>query len=104
MVPNAPLRALRWTMVLAREERAEIVAVYALGPVEDLASGAANAVSAGLGMSRSMSRSWRDELRRELEQDWGEQEAGQPSILSVSESLLLGSTSTKLARRAVQAK
>ena len=64
------LRALRWTMVLAREEGAEIVAVYALGPVEDLASGAANAVSAGLGMSQSMSRSWRDELRRELEQDW----------------------------------
>jgi nucleotide-binding universal stress UspA family protein len=63
------LRALRWAMVLAKEEGAEIVAVYALGPVEDFASGAANAVSAGLGMSATLG-SWRAELRRVLEQDW----------------------------------
>jgi nucleotide-binding universal stress UspA family protein len=64
------LRALRWAMGLAKEEGAEIVAVYAVGPVEGLGWGAANAVSAGLGMSQSTSGSWRDEVRRELEQDW----------------------------------
>src|SRR5437879_10797279 len=64
------VRALRWAIGLAAEEGAEIIAVYALGPVEDLARGTTNAVSAGLGMSRSRFSSWRNELRQELEQDW----------------------------------
>lgn len=62
--------ALRWAMGLAKEEGAEIVAVYAVGPVEDLARGAGNAAATGLGLSTSRLRSWRKELIRELEQDW----------------------------------
>jgi nucleotide-binding universal stress UspA family protein len=61
-------RALRWAMGLAEEEGAEIIAVYALGPVEDLARGASTAVSVGLGLPHEST--WRNELRRELEQDW----------------------------------
>jgi nucleotide-binding universal stress UspA family protein len=63
-------RALRWAIGLARDKGAEIIAVYALGPLEDLARGASNAVAAGLGLSPSEVRSWRDQLRREFEQDW----------------------------------
>ena len=63
-------RALRWAIGLAEKEGAEIIAVYALGPVEDLFRGTTNAVSAGLGMSQPRAGSWRNELRRELEQDW----------------------------------
>ncbi len=59
-------RALEWAMRLAREEGAEIVAVYALGPVEDCARGATNAVAAGLGVARE--KSWRKQLREQLEQ------------------------------------
>jgi nucleotide-binding universal stress UspA family protein len=61
-------RALEWAMGLARDEGAEIIAVYALGPVEDFARGAGNAVAAGLGMTQD--GPWRDRLRQELEQDW----------------------------------
>jgi nucleotide-binding universal stress UspA family protein len=57
-------------MGLAQEDGAEIIAVYALGPLEDLARGASNAVSAGLGMSAASLGPWRDQLRRELEEDW----------------------------------
>ena len=64
------LRALHWAIGLAEEQEAEIIAVYALGPGQDLARGATNAVSAGLGMSQPGASSWRTELRRELEQDW----------------------------------
>jgi nucleotide-binding universal stress UspA family protein len=60
-------RALEWAIGLARDEGAEIIAVYALGPVEDFARGASNAVAAGLGMSNG---SWRNHLRQELEHDW----------------------------------
>src|SRR5437879_4680626 len=63
-------RALRWAVGLAEREGAEIIAVYALGPMEDLARGASSAVSAGLGMSQSWVGGWRSELRRKLEQDW----------------------------------
>ena len=59
-------RALRWATRLAAEEGAEIVAVYALGPLEELARGAAEAVSSGLGLSPSR-LGWRKELQRELE-------------------------------------
>jgi nucleotide-binding universal stress UspA family protein len=62
-------RALRWAIGLA-EDGAEIIAVYALGPLEDLAWGASAAVSAGLGLSAASLSGWRDELRRQLEQDW----------------------------------
>jgi nucleotide-binding universal stress UspA family protein len=65
-------RALRWAIGLAEEAGAEVTAVYALGPVADLARGAANAVTAGLGMSPSGQGPWRNELRRELEQNWCE--------------------------------
>ena len=51
-------RALRWAIGLAQHEEAEIVAVYALGPVEDLARGASNAVAAGLGLPSSEAGSW----------------------------------------------
>jgi nucleotide-binding universal stress UspA family protein len=61
-------RALDWAMGLARDERAEIIAVYALGPVEDFARGASNAVAAGLGMAHD--GPWRNHLRQELERDW----------------------------------
>jgi nucleotide-binding universal stress UspA family protein len=60
--------ALRWAMGLADEEGAEIIAVYALGPMEDLARGASAAVWVGLGLPHE--GTWRKELRRELEQDW----------------------------------
>lgn len=63
-------RALRWAVGLAQHEEAEIVAVYALGPVEDLARGASNAVAAGLGLLPSEAGSWRTELRRQMEHDW----------------------------------
>jgi nucleotide-binding universal stress UspA family protein len=63
-------RALRWAIGLARHEEAEIIAVYALSPVEDLARGASNAVAAGLGLPSSEAGSWRAELRREMEHDW----------------------------------
>ena len=63
-------RALRWAIGLARHEEAEIIAVYALGPMEDLARGTSNAVAAGLGLSSPESGSWRAELRREMERDW----------------------------------
>ena len=59
-------RALGWASRLAGEEGAEIVAVYALGPLEDLARGAAEAVSTGLGLSTSRP-AWRKQLRQELE-------------------------------------
>lgn len=62
--------ALRWAVGLAKDEGAEIIAVYALGPVEDVTRGASNAVFVGLGMGRSKQSAWRDELRRELEEDW----------------------------------
>jgi nucleotide-binding universal stress UspA family protein len=61
-------RALRWAIGLAEEERAEIIAVYALGPVEDLARGAGAAVSVGLGLPHEST--WRNQLRRTLEQNW----------------------------------
>jgi nucleotide-binding universal stress UspA family protein len=60
-------RALDWAMDLARDEGAEIIAVYALGPMEDFTRGASNAVAAGLGMSGGP---WRNRLRQELERDW----------------------------------
>ena len=63
-------RALRWAIGLARDEGAEIIAVYALGPIEDLARGTSNAVSAGLGLGGAGSDPWRQQLRRELEEDW----------------------------------
>jgi nucleotide-binding universal stress UspA family protein len=63
-------RALRWAIGLAREQDAEIVAVYALGPMEDLARGASNAVAAGLGLRGSDAGRWRDELRRDVEREW----------------------------------
>jgi nucleotide-binding universal stress UspA family protein len=63
-------RALRWAIGLAKEDGAEIIAVYALGPLEDLARGTTSAVSAGLGISQSRFSSWRNDLRQELEQDW----------------------------------
>ena len=63
-------RALRWAIDLAQHDEAEIIAVYALGPVEDLARGASNAVAAGLGIPPSGVGSWRAGLRRELEHDW----------------------------------
>jgi nucleotide-binding universal stress UspA family protein len=59
-------RALRWAIGLAAEDGAEVIAVYALGPLEDLARGASGAVSAGLGLVGS----WRNELRRQLEEEW----------------------------------
>ena len=61
-------RALGWAIGRAKEESAEIIAVYALGPVEDLARGASTAVSVGLGLPHEST--WRNELRRELERDW----------------------------------
>jgi nucleotide-binding universal stress UspA family protein len=61
-------RALRWAIGRAEEDGAEIVAVYALGPVEDLARGASAAVSVGLGLPHE--GTWRNELRRALEEDW----------------------------------
>lgn len=63
-------RALRWAIGLAEEEEAEIIAVYALSPAADLARGTGNAVATGLGLRDARQRSWRDELRRKLEQDW----------------------------------
>lgn len=60
--------ALRWAVGLAKDEGAEIIAVYALGPVEDVTRGASNAVFVGLGMGWSKQSAWRDELRRELEE------------------------------------
>jgi nucleotide-binding universal stress UspA family protein len=63
-------RALRWAIGLARDEKAEIIPVYALGPGADLARGTSNAVAAGLGLSPSELGSWRDELRREFEHEW----------------------------------
>jgi len=61
-------RALGWAMGLARDEEAEIIAVYALGPVEDFTRGATNAVAAGLGVARE--GPWRKHLREQLEQQW----------------------------------
>jgi nucleotide-binding universal stress UspA family protein len=63
-------RALRWAIGLAREERAEIIPVYALGAVEDLARGTTNAVASGLGWSPSELGSWRNLLRSEFEHEW----------------------------------
>ncbi len=63
-------RALRWAIGLGRDQDAEIIAVYALGPVEDLARGTSIAVAAGLGLRASESGPWRKELRREVEQRW----------------------------------
>ena len=62
-------RALRWAMEFARGEGAELIAVYALGAVEDLARGASNAVAAGLGIPPSAAP-WREALHRELDENW----------------------------------
>jgi nucleotide-binding universal stress UspA family protein len=61
-------RALAWSIDLARNQGAEIIAVYALGPLEDFTRGATNAVAAGLGVTQQ--GPWRNRLRQELEQRW----------------------------------
>lgn len=63
-------RALHWAIGLAREQEAEIIAVYALGPVGDLARGTSNAVAAGLGLRDPEAGRWREELRRDVEREW----------------------------------
>jgi nucleotide-binding universal stress UspA family protein len=62
-------RALRWAIGLASETGAEIIAVYALGPLHDLARGTADAISHGLGLVPS-GLAWRKELQRKLEEVW----------------------------------